>query len=148
MGVPKSVGAIYGLLFASPAPLCFGDIVEKLRISKGSASQGLAFLRQSGAVRTAARPGDRREYFEPELGLRRLAGGLLQEKIQPLAQETRGSLQRLRAQAADAQGAQKTFQLKRIKQLETWHKQLGRVLPLIQILLKVSSPAITAPRAR
>ena len=38
-GVPPSVGQIYGLLYASPEPLSFTDIVERLEISKGSASQ-------------------------------------------------------------------------------------------------------------
>ncbi len=33
-----------------------------------------------------------REYFEPELGLRRLASGLLQEKIQPMSKELAPSL--------------------------------------------------------
>lgn len=52
-GVPKSVGQIYGILYASPLPLSFSDIVEKLEISKGSASQGLALLRSLGAINVA-----------------------------------------------------------------------------------------------
>lgn len=148
LGLPKSVGSIYGLLFASPQPLCFADIAERLEMSKGSVSQGLTFLRQSGAVRPVDPPslhyvaasGGRREYFEPELGLRRLASGLLQEKIQPMAKESRAAVTRLRTQTAEARGAQKEFQLERIKQLETWHRQLGRVMPVVQMLLKVSSP--------
>lgn len=142
LGVPKSVGAIYGLLFASPTPLCFADIVERLGVSKGSVSQGLTFLRQSGAVRPM--DGGRREYFEPELGLRRLASGLLQEKIQPLAKESRAALVRLRRQAAERQGAGRKFQLERIKQLEAWHRQLGRIMPVVQILLKVPPSAQSA----
>lgn len=140
LGVPKSVGAIYGLLFASPVPLCFADIVERLGVSKGSVSQGLTFLRQSGAVHSVEKAGDRREFFEPELGLRRLAGGLLQEKIQPMAKESRAALVRLRRQAAERQGAGRKFQLERIKQLETWHRQLGRLLPVIQTVIRVTSP--------
>jgi DNA-binding transcriptional regulator GbsR (MarR family) len=140
LGVPNSIGAIYGLLFASPEPLCFADIVERLEMSKGSVSQGLAFLRQSGAVKVVEIEGDRREFFEPELGLRRLAGGLIQEKIQPLARQTKAAVVWLRQHAASAQAAQKEFQLDRIKQLETWHKQLGRVLPAVQAILKISRP--------
>jgi DNA-binding transcriptional ArsR family regulator len=52
-GVPKSVVQIYGLLYATPDPLSFSDIVERLDISKGSASQGLQFLRSLGAVNVA-----------------------------------------------------------------------------------------------
>ena len=44
--LPKSVGAIFGLAFASPQPLALDDFVERLEISKGSASQGLKFLQR------------------------------------------------------------------------------------------------------
>lgn len=53
LGVPRSMGQIYGLLFASPRPLSFTDITEKLDISRGSASQGLKALRDLGAIRGA-----------------------------------------------------------------------------------------------
>lgn len=139
LGVPKSIGGIYGLLYASPEPLCFADIVGKLDVSKGSVSQGLAFLRQSGAIKVVELAGDRREFFEPELGLRRLASGLIKEKIQPLAKETHGAVARLKSHAKAARGVQNEFQMERIEQLESWHKQLGRVLPVVQTILKVPS---------
>ncbi len=140
LGVPKSVGGIYGILYASPAPLCFADIVRKLDVSKGSVSQGLAFLRQSGAIKVVELAGDRREFFEPELGLRRLASGLIKGKIQPLAKATQGAVARLKSHANTMQGVKKEFRMKRIIQLETWRRQLGRVLPVIQTVLKIPTP--------
>src|SRR5664279_4969913 len=56
-GLPPSVGRIYGLLYGSPKPLSFTDIVEQLEISKGSASQGLQFLNSLGAIRLASASG-------------------------------------------------------------------------------------------
>jgi DNA-binding transcriptional regulator GbsR (MarR family) len=139
-GVPRSVGQIYGLLFASPAPLCFADIIGRLGASKGSVSQGLAFLRQSGAVKVVKAEGDRREFFVPELGLRRLASGLIQEQIQPLAENTKQRVYRLRTHTENARGGRNEFQMGRIKQLETWHRQLSRVLPVVQTILKITRP--------
>ena len=52
-GVPKSLGQIYGVLYASPEPLSFSDIVERLDISTGSVSQGLQLLRSLGAINVA-----------------------------------------------------------------------------------------------
>lgn len=138
LGIPKSIGAIYGLLFASPEPLCFAQIVGRLGISKGSVSQGLAFLRQSGAVKEIQISNDRREFFEPELGLRRLASGLIREKIEPLARDGRTSLTRLRKTLAATSPAQNKFQLARIRQLETWHRQLRLVIPAVQAVLALS----------
>jgi DNA-binding transcriptional regulator GbsR (MarR family) len=140
LGWPYSVGSIYGLLFASAEPLCFTDVVERLEMSKGSVSQGLAFLRQCGAVKAVKVNGDRREFFEPELGLRRLANGLIKERIQPLAKETKGAVTRLKHHAEMTRKGQNSFQAERIKQLETWHRQLGRVLPVVQTILKIPSP--------
>lgn len=140
LGVPKSVGGIYGLLYASPAPLCFADIVEKLEMSKGSVSQGLTFLRQTGAVKLIEITGDRREFFEPELGLRRLASGLIKERIQPLAKESKSAVIRLKQHAESARNGRNEFQMARIKQLDTWHRQLGRVLPVVQTILKIPHP--------
>ncbi len=137
LGVPKSIGAIYGLLYAVPAPLCFADIVERLGVSKGSVSQGLTFLRQSGAVKVVAVNGDRREFFEPELGLRRLASGLIKGKIQPLTHETKVAVARLKLHAGSARDGRNEFQVARIEQLETWRRQLGRLLPVVNALLTV-----------
>ena len=139
-GVPKSIGGIYGLLFASPEPLCFTDIVEKLGMSKGSASQGLAFLRQSGPIKIVELAGDRREFFVPELGLRRLASGLIKGKIQSLAREIKSAVNRLKQLADTALRGQNEFQMKLFKQLESWRRQLGRVLPVFQTILKIPYP--------
>ena len=68
IGLPKSVGEIYGLLFASRDPLSLDDLVMRLGISKGSASQGLRMLRGLGAVtETEGQPGGRRTYFRAEV---------------------------------------------------------------------------------
>jgi hypothetical protein len=53
LGLPKSVAAIYAVIFASPRPLCFADVETRLQLSKGSVSQGLRFLRQIGAIKVA-----------------------------------------------------------------------------------------------
>lgn len=140
LGIPNSVGAIYGLLFASYEPICFSEIVAKLDFSKGSVSQGLAFLRQCGAVKVVAIAGDRREFFVPELGLRRLAIGLIKEKIQPLTEDTHGGMIRLKRHTEHAGGRQREFQMARIRQLETWRRQLGRVLPAAQSILRIPIP--------
>ena len=134
IGVPPSVGQIYGLLYASPEPLSFTDIVGQLNISNGSASQGLQLLRSLGAVRSLEVENDRREYFEPELGLRRLVGGVLRERIVPLATAGSDRLEGLR-DLAERSGAAKNFHLKRVRQLTIWRKRLRLVLPVLDTLL-------------
>ena len=62
LGLPRSLGEIYGLLFMAPKPLTFDQLVSRLRISKGSVSQGLKTLRAFGSVKLSYVPGDRREH--------------------------------------------------------------------------------------
>jgi HTH-type transcriptional regulator, glycine betaine synthesis regulator len=83
LGAPRSLGEIYGLLFATAHPLSFQDIHDRLQLSKGSVSQGLRFLRTVGAIQPVSVEGDRREYFEPVVELRALVGGFLKERINP-----------------------------------------------------------------
>ncbi len=138
LGVPPSVGQIYGLLYAAPGALSFTDIVERLEISKGSASQGLQLLRSLGAVYIVEGADRRREYFEPELGLRRLVSGVLRERLQPFAVESDSRLARMRA-LAEREGPEQDFCQERVRQLETWRKQLRLVLPILGTLLNAKS---------
>jgi HTH-type transcriptional regulator, glycine betaine synthesis regulator len=135
-GVPKSVGQIYGLLYASPYPMGFGGIVERLRISKGSASQGLNLLRSLGAV-VEARPKDsetRGAVFEPEMSLRQLVTGVLRERIAPLATPGIARLDRMKICAVQS-SEHAEFYLERVHQLETWRKRFTTMLPLLTSVL-------------
>jgi hypothetical protein len=150
-GVPKSVGQIYGVLYASPDPLSFSDIVERLDISKGSASQGLQLLRSLGAILEAdsappstspnlngsgasGMPRATRVVYAPELSLRQLVTGVLRERIAPMATTGTHRLKRLKLLAEEAP-ADSRFYLGRVKQLEIWRKRFTTVLPLLIALL-------------
>jgi DNA-binding transcriptional regulator GbsR (MarR family) len=64
LGLPRSLGQIYGLVFLSPRPLSLDEITALLQISKASASTGSRQLASWGAIRQVWVPGDRRDYFE------------------------------------------------------------------------------------
>ena len=135
-GVPKSVGQIYGLLYASPEPLGFTAIVERLKISKGSASQGLQLLRALGAINESKQKvgANRGASYEPELSLRQLVTGILRERIAPSASAGAARLQHLKLLAGQSP-AHSAFYLERVSQLTTWIKRLTTVLPILSALL-------------
>src|SRR5437763_6714589 len=72
LGQPRSLAEIYGLLFISERPLAMDHLIERLQLSKGSASQGLKFLRNIGAVKMVYVAGDRRAHYETVAELRNL----------------------------------------------------------------------------
>lgn len=142
-GVPKSIGQIYGILYASREPLSFSDIVDRLKISKGSASQGLALLRSLGAINVAgadaqvsggSTPSSSRVTYEPELSLRRLVSGVLRERIAPMAANGADRLKRL-GDLANQVSEDDDFYVDRVKQLNTWRRRLKTVLPVLTTLL-------------
>lgn len=137
VGISKSMGQIYGLLFCREQPLPMDDIVSLLGISKGSASQGLRTLRQLGAVTQAYRVGDRRDHFQAEVKLRKLVSGFLDEQVEPHLSSGAGRLQNLRLMLAsgDLDAETLDFADKRMKLLEAWHQKARKLLPLVQKFL-------------
>ncbi|MCQ8784092.1 GbsR/MarR family transcriptional regulator [Mangrovibrevibacter kandeliae] len=61
--LPRIAGRIIGLLTLSEAPLSFGAIAERLRVSRGSVSTNTRLLIEAGMIEKAAMPGDRQDYF-------------------------------------------------------------------------------------
>src|SRR6056297_1692961 len=96
LSLPRSLGEIYGCLYISPDPMCMDDLIEKLSISKGSASQGLRALRNFGAIKTVYQPGDRRDFYEAECELRKLVSGFLKDQVNPHLDSGRERVQNMR----------------------------------------------------
>ena len=135
VGLPKSIGQIYGLLYISTVTLSLDDIAGRLDISKGSASQGLKFLRSTGAVRLCDEHGSRCDHYEAETGLRTLATGFLKEQIEPHLESGEDRLVRLKRLATAVPAADRAHVVKRVKQLENWHSRAASLLPLLIRLL-------------
>jgi DNA-binding transcriptional regulator GbsR (MarR family) len=136
LGLPRSLGELYGLLFISPAPLALDDLVSRLGISKGSASQGLRALKDLGAVREIDVEGARRTYFEADIDLKRLVGGFIREQIRPHLESGQVKSSRLSSQAAtEVDPAKREFYDERLEKLQNWIRRGRRVLPVLQKLL-------------
>ncbi len=135
LGQAPSLGEIYGLLFISPRPQAMDDLMARLNLSKGSASQGLKFLRGLGAVRPIYVPGDRRVHYQAEAGLRNLAGSFLREKLEPHLGNGVERLSRLKALLKDLPPEERDHAHRRIDILRSWSKNSRRVLPLVLRLL-------------
>lgn len=131
VGLPKSVGQIYGLLYISASPLSLDEIASRLDISKGSASQGLKFLRTTGAVRVCDDHGSRCDHYEAETALRALATGFLKEQIEPHLASGEDRLDRLKRLASEVPAPERAHVVARVKQLEKWHDRAAGLLPLL-----------------
>jgi DNA-binding transcriptional regulator GbsR (MarR family) len=135
LGQPRSVAEIYGLLFVSPRPLTMDTLIERLSLSKGSASQGLKYLQDLGAVRTVYVGGDRRTHYEAVAELRNLAGRFLRQEILTHFSGSEARLDRIAGAAQKLPAAQRKFVAERVKTLRSWERNGRRVLPFVLKIL-------------
>jgi DNA-binding transcriptional regulator GbsR (MarR family) len=135
LGLPRSVAEIYGLLFASPRPLAMDTLVERLNLSKGSASQGLKYLLDLGAVRTVYVAGDRRTHYEAVAELRKLAGRFLRQQILSRFEDSPHRLDRIALHAQTLSEQQRKHLGKRLELLRRWERKGRRIWPFVLNIL-------------
>jgi DNA-binding transcriptional regulator GbsR (MarR family) len=135
VGQPRSVAEIYGLLFVSEKPLPMDTVIERLKLSKGSASQGLKYLQDLGAVRTVYVASDRRTHFDAVTELRQLAGRFLRRQILTPFEDSASRMDRIAAQTRALSGEQRKHILDRIRLLRRWERAGRRILPLVAKML-------------
>jgi DNA-binding transcriptional regulator GbsR (MarR family) len=118
LGQRPSVAEIYGLLFVSLRPLPQDDFINRLNLSKGSASQGITYLLELGAVRTVA-VDDRRVHYEAVAELRNLASRFLRQQVLANFEDSGERLDRIAAEAKRLSPAESEFALNRVRMLRS-----------------------------
>lgn len=138
LGVPKSLAAIYGILFASPFPLSFAEIEARLDLSKGSISQGLRALREIGAIKEVSTVTDRAELFTPDTEMRQIIVHFLESRVEQQLASAQSRFKEFgKTLGAYSNGEQKILR-QRVKKLETWHAKTRALLPVIRTFLKLA----------
>lgn len=142
LGLPRSTGQIFGLLYLSPRPLSLADLGRLLGISKASASTGTRQLRVWGVIRQVWVPGERRDYFEAAADFGQLvrAGYLDHLKPRLLASQRRleqmaASLEQEHAQGT-LDGEEYDFCAKRVRELAQLQRRLLELAPLAEHLFQ------------
>ena len=137
LGMPRSVGEIYGLLYFSAVPLAMDQIVSRLGISIGSASQGLKTLRSLKAVRTSYVTGDRRDHYLAETEFRRLFSNFIKEEIMPHMESAKERIAKMEEALPVQDEKSAEFYEIRIEKLKRLTRAGGRLLPALAGLLKL-----------
>lgn len=135
IGLPKSVGEIYGLLFVSPKPLAMDTIIERLDISLGAASQGLKLLRNLGAVKAVYSPGERRDHFVADLELSKFATVFIKEELMPRMDRGMERIKRMEELLPTMSPAERKITEARIERLRHWLDKGQKMLPWIMKFL-------------
>lgn len=130
VGLPRSAAQIYSALFVAEGPVSFTEVVDRAALSKASASTGLKLLVRMKAVEMVIVPGERGTYYRPELSMRRLVTGFLQESLLP-GLEAGGRLLDRASEASDAQLSPRLQE--RLASLHRWHDLTADLLPALTL---------------
>ena len=95
LGLPRSIGQIYGLLYLSADPLSLDDIAELLSISKSSVSNGTRQLLGWRVINQVWIHGHRRDHFEVELDLGNLMRATYSDFIKPRLESSKKRMDRM-----------------------------------------------------
>lgn len=141
VGLPRSTGQIYGLLYLSKKPMSLDDIVLSLELSKGSASNGTRHLMSLGALRQVWIPGERRDYFETVGDISSVVRSIYLEFLRPRFGATGRTLSNILAELDEDRADGKVtvdeaeFCRGRLESLLKLQKRLEHLAPLAEKLL-------------
>ena len=151
LGLPRSTGQIFGLLYLSTEPLSLNKMSAMLGISKGSASTGTRQLAAWGAIRKVWVPGERRAYYEVVEDLGQLIRGSYNNLLKPRIQSSKDRLATLKVNLIEdiQSGAipfkkKKEILEKRITSLQKVHKRMLQFLPLAEKIHQLNRQRPTA----
>jgi DNA-binding transcriptional regulator GbsR (MarR family) len=138
LGNPSSLGSIYGLLFASPHPLSMEEIVERLGISTGTASQGLRRLGELDAITPAKADGERVTRYTAKLELRPFVSAFLNQQLLPRLKKSSERLVSLDSMVESLPSETKKELNLRIERASKWHRRAMTFLPIVRRFLGAS----------
>ena len=129
LGLSRSVGQLYALLYMSPEPLCLDELAEVGQMSKASASVNMRELERWGAARKVWGQGDRKDYYEAnrdlsEIVIRRLQDGLGRrlERFADAVDQAQNDI----SEMTDPET--RGFYEKRLEEIRTLHGRLDKAL--------------------
>jgi len=135
LGNPSSLGSIYGLLFASPEPLSMDEIVERLDISTGTASQGLRRLVELDAVVPNKTDGERVTRYSAKLELRPFVSMFLKQQLLPRLERSSARVADLQEQLSTLNPPVRNILETRLDRAAKWHRRAMTFLPIIRRFL-------------
>ena len=137
-GFPKGMGAIFAVLYLSPAPLSLDELVEQTGLTKGAISTNVRALARMGLVRPSTKLGDRKDYYEAETDFYKSIRAILKERqnseFDSAVRSVRETLEKLEADAGSEDEAERQFLLERLRAIQSFFDTLdGLVNAVIKL---------------
>ena len=141
VGLPRTFGEIYGLIYLSENPLSLDDISSMLSISKGSASIGTRKLLSLHAIRQVWAQGSRKDFFEARADLKEVIHECMERFLKPNIEKSRKKLEKINQMLDDdlrngeISPPHHKLAKQRMKEIEKIEKKFRRALPFAERLI-------------
>jgi DNA-binding transcriptional regulator GbsR (MarR family) len=128
-GFKAVMGRLWTMLYLSPEPLSAAELGERLSLSTGAISMALSDLQKWGVVKKTWRPGERRDFYEPETSIWKMVSRVFRERELGYVREAIEAFQDALARVAQARAARgaSADEKKRLKFIE------GRLQSLLNL---------------
>ncbi|GAB4154583.1 MAG: hypothetical protein Fur0021_21280 [Candidatus Promineifilaceae bacterium] len=137
-GFSEVMGRLYGTLLLNPEPLSLDDLMERLKISKGSVSMNMRALERWGMAKEVWVRGERKKYYEAEPDMwqviRSVLNGRERREVQTALQVLGDSVARLQQAEATLNPEEKAlaaFYLERMDDLQAFFQVANLALETI-----------------
>lgn len=129
-GFKAVMGRLWSILYLSPEPLSAPELCERLQLSTGAVSMALSDLQKWGVVKKAWRPGERRDFYEPETSIWKMVSRVFRERELGKVREAIDAFEAALKLIAQARPRAAADEKKRLKFIES---RLSNLLTLSRI---------------
>jgi DNA-binding transcriptional regulator GbsR (MarR family) len=144
-GLPKGMGAIFAVLYLSPAPLSLDELTERTGLTKGAISTNVRGLARMGLIRPVPRLGDRKDYYEAETDFYKSVRSILSSRQNSEFDHTissvRITLQRLESSPA-VDDPERLFLIERVRALQDFFNALDNLARTVSRLNNLGTGTI------
>lgn len=137
LGLSRTVGQLYALLFLSHEPLCLDYMVERLKISKGSVSTNIRELEKWGAVRKVWVKGSRKDFYEANPDTLKIVIGRFKTGIQQRLNEMQEGINRFEKAISEIESRLNTEDKKRAEFYKEKFRKVKKMQTLVNTVLKI-----------
>ncbi len=119
-GFPKGMGAIFGVLYLSSAPLSLDEIVQQTGLTKGAVSTEVRALARMGLVHRSTKLADRKDYYEAETDFYKSIRSILKERQNTEFERAVGSVKDTLEKLESSPGSseERAFLIARVRALQ------------------------------
>lgn len=137
LGLSRTVGQLYALLFLSDEPLCLDYMVERLKVSKGSVSTNVRELEKWSAVRKVWVKGSRKDYYEANRDTLKIVINRFKGSIQERLNEMSGGIDKFEKVISEIESSLPIEEKKKAQFYKEKFKKVKKMQALISTFLKI-----------